>query len=330
VFYDLYNEVTYLLLNYFIFLFTGRSYNQPNFCTYAAWNPDATTFADNTTVGTNPNDVYITINNTVYVAETNLNQVQVWLQGSSIPTTTFSAGLNSPYSVFASILGDIYIDNGAVNGRVDEWASNATNSTVEMYSNGICYDLFFDIYDNLFCSLNSLHQVIKKSFNDNANTTTIAAGNGINGSGSYMLNGPRGIFVDIKFNLYVADCGNNRIQFYQSGQLNGTTVIQNGTSGTFILSCPTGLVLDADGYIFITDNDNNRVVASGPNGYRCIVGCSGSGSAANELYGPRSLSFDSYGNIFVVDTGNGRIQKFFLATNSCCKYMLINHKSRFP
>ncbi len=32
-----------------------------------------------------------------------------------------------------------------------------------------------------------------------------------------------------------------------------------------------------------------------------------------------SLSFDSYGNIYVTDTGNQRIQKFVLASNSCCK-----------
>jgi hypothetical protein len=80
-------------------------------------------------------------------------------------------------------------------------------------------------------------------------------------------------------------------------------------------------VLDASGYLFITDYDNHRIIATGPIGLRCIVGCSGyGGSAANELYYPRSLSFDSYGNIYVTDTENQRIQKFFLATNSCCKY----------
>jgi DNA-binding beta-propeller fold protein YncE len=80
-------------------------------------------------------------------------------------------------------------------------------------------------------------------------------------------------------------------------------------------------VLDASGYLFITDYNNHRIIATGPIGLRCIVGCSGyGGSAANELYYPRSLSFDNYGNIYVTDTENQRIQKFFLATNSCCKY----------
>jgi hypothetical protein len=299
----------------------GRSYTQPTFCTYAAWNPNATTWATNTTLGSYPSDIFIDIKNNIYVAETDLNQVQIWLQGSSIPTTTISADINSPYSVFASILGNIYVDNSAFNGRIDEWTVNATSSNVAMYTNGTCYDIFADTYDNLYCSLNNLHLVIKKSFDNDPNTSTIVAGNGTNGSALNMLNGPRGIFVDTKFNLYVADCGNNRIQFFQSGQLNGTTLIENVSIETITLSCPSALVLDADGYLFITDYNNNRIIATGPNGVRCIVGCSGYGSGANELYEPRSLSFDSSGNIFVTDTGNQRIQKFALATNSCCKYI---------
>ncbi len=309
-----------LVYSRFIMLL-GRSYNLPEFCTYAEWNPNGITFADNTTVGSYPSDIFISATNAIYVAETDLNQVQMWLPGSSIPTTTISANLNTPYAVFASIIGDIYIDNGAVNNRVDQWILNATANVVGMYSNATCYDLFVDIYDNLYCSINSMHVVMKRSFNDDPDTLTIAAGTDTNGSGIYMLNGPRGIFVDTKFNLYVADCGNNRIQVFQSNQLNGTTVVQNATIDNITLSCPTAIVLDASGYLFITDYDNHRIIATGPIGLRCIVGCSGyGGSAANELYYPRSLSFDSYGNIYVTDTENQRIQKFFLATNSCCKY----------
>jgi hypothetical protein len=147
------------------------------------------------------------------------------------------------------------------------------------------------------------------------------AGNVSAGSTSNMLNGPNGIFVDINFILYVADCGNARIQQFQPGQLNGTTVVGNGAPGTFTLSGPVAVTTDGDGYLFIVDYYGNRIVGSGPNGYRCVIGCSGlSGSASDQLYYPRSFSFDSFGNIFVVDTGNSRIQKFMLATNSCGKF----------
>jgi hypothetical protein len=273
--------------------------------------------------------VFVDTNNTFYVTERDLDRIQVWLQGSMTPTRNMSAGLVSPSAVFATINGDVYIDNGASNGRVDKWTLNATNSVTAMYVNSRCYGLFVDINDNLYCSNGDLHQVVKKASYDNASTSTIIAGTGSYGSAPNMLNNPRGIFVDIELNLYVADCTNNRIQLFRSGQLNGTTEAGSGAPGTITLNCPTGVILDADGYLFIADYDNQRVISSGLNDYRCIAGCTGmSGSAPNQLNHPHTLSFDSYGNLFVADTANNRIQKFFLATNSCGKCSIIAYASK--
>jgi hypothetical protein len=121
--------------------------------------------------------------------------------------------------------------------------------------------------------------------------------------------------------LYVADCGNNRIQLFRPGELNGTTVAVQGATENITLHCPSDVTLDIDGYLFIADQNNNRIVGSGPGGFRCIIGCSGSvGTAPNELYNPSYFAFDSYGNIFVTDMYNNRIQKFLLDQNSCGKY----------
>jgi hypothetical protein len=155
---------------------------------------------------------------------------------------------------------------------------------------------------------------------DQSNITTIVAGTGVQGSTSNMLYLPRGIFVDINFDLYVADCYNNRIQLFSLGQLNATTIAGNeSTSPTITLYHPSGIVLDGDNYLFIVDQGNNRIVGSGPNGFRCLVGCSGSGSASDQLNNPWSLSFDSYGNMFVTDQSNNRIQKFLSLNNSLGK-----------
>ena len=164
----------------------------------------------------------------------------------------------------------------------------------------------------------SLHTVLKNSFNDDANTSTVVAGNGTNGSASYLLSAPAGIFVTTSFSLYVADSGNDRVQLFLSGQLNGTTKAGNGAPGTISLDNPSGVVLDGQGYLFIVDRGNNRIVGSGPGGFRCIVGCTGTnGCASNQLLAPRRMSFDSVGSIFVVDGGNQRIQKFVLTRNTC-------------
>ncbi|CAF4342169.1 unnamed protein product, partial [Adineta steineri] len=168
------------------------------------------------------------------------------------------------------------------------------------------------------CSVRHRHIVTKKLSNNSANTTTTIAGNGIAGSGPYMLNIPRGIFVDVGLNLYIADCGNNRVQLLQQGYTNMTTVVGYGSNQTIRLQCPTSVVLDADGYLFIADYYNQRIIGSNANGYRCILGCTnGNGSASNQLSQPWSLSFDSYGNIYVNDAGNSRLQKFLFISNSC-------------
>jgi DNA-binding beta-propeller fold protein YncE len=168
----------------------------------------------------------------------------------------------------------------------------------------------------------SHNQVVKKWLNDSTSTVPIAAGTGTPGSTSDLLSSPYGIFVDINFDLYVADYGNHRIQLFRSGQLNGTTVVGATSSSTTIrLNLPTGIVLDADKNLFIVDQSNHRIIRSGPNGFQCLVGCSNlSGQAANQLFNPRTFSFDTHGNMFVTDRSNDRIQKFILSTNSCSKH----------
>ncbi len=223
------------------------------------------------------------------------------------------------FGIFVTINGDIYIDNGWMYGRVDKWTPNGTSYITAMYVNDVCVSLFVDINDNLYCCLGNLHKVIKKAFNDSANFSTIIAGNGTDVSTPYTLSYPRGIFVDIKFNLYVADLVNDRIQLFPPGNLSGTTLAGNGAPQTIALNWPTGVVLDADGYLFIVEFLNFRIVGSGPTGFRCLFGCYGGGPASNQLNGPWSLSFDSYGNMFVADRSNYRIQKFILMTSLCGK-----------
>jgi hypothetical protein len=156
------------------------------------------------------------------------------------------------------------------------------------------------------------HQVVKRSLKDPEMTSVIvAAGTGSQGPVFNELNSPRGIFVDVNFDLYVADCFNHRVQLFQSGESNGITVAgSTSPNPTINLNYPTGIVLDAEKYLFIVDSGNNRIVRSSLNGFRCLVGCYGQGSQSNRLNGPISLSFDRSGNMFVADQWNSRIQKF--------------------
>lgn len=280
-------------------------------------------------MGASPNGLFVDINNTVYVANRANNRIQVWSHGSSVLTRTITGGVLSPFSVFATNDGDIYVDNGATDRRVDKWMFNATRNSSVMSVKDSCYGLFIDVNSNLYCSMQSFHQVLMKSLDSNLSMWTIAGGGDCSGSASNRLFNPRGIFVDTDLNLFVADCGNDRIQKFSSRQLDAITVAGTRVNGTISLNCPTGIILDGNGYLFITDSFNHRIVASGPNGFRCIVGCSTvAGSSSTALNTPSDLKFDSYGNIFVVDRNNSRIQKFILIPNTNYRKYLLQKQTR--
>ncbi|CAF3688219.1 unnamed protein product, partial [Adineta steineri] len=118
------------------------SFNQPKFGAYAAWDSIGFTFATSSIVGTSPYGIFVDTNNTVYVANRANNQIRIWSSGSTTLTRNITSGVNSPYSIFATITGDIYVDNGYTNNRVDKWASNRSISTSVMQVQDACYDLF--------------------------------------------------------------------------------------------------------------------------------------------------------------------------------------------
>ena len=298
------------------------SYNQPKFSPSTVWNVTAVTFANRQTVGIQAHGLFVDINNTVYVAERSLNQVQVWGEGNTSPMRNISGGLIAPLTIFVTISGNVYVDNGLYNGRVDMWMPNSTTSVVAMYVTGGCFGLFADLHENIYCTDGNHHQVLKNSFSDPANASSIVAGTGKPGAASNMLNNPRGIFVGTTFNLYVADCYNNRVQLFPPGQSNGTTVLGSGsTTTTITLSCPDSVILDADGRLFVSDLGNARIVGWGINGYQCVAACRGfAGSASDALDNPYGLYFDSYGNIFISDTRNDRIQKFLVMNKTDGKF----------
>ena len=85
-----------------------------------------------------------------------------------------------------------------------------------------------------------------------SNGTVIGGVAGSPGSTSTQLKGPRGITLDQWNNLYVADFGNDRVQFFCSGNTTGITIAENGTGGTS-LSGPYYLKLDSELNLYVTE-----------------------------------------------------------------------------
>ena len=295
------------------------SYNQPKLSPNASWNPNATTFANRSIVGLNPRGIFIDINDTIYVADSTNNRIQIWLGDSILPVKSIAGNLSEPIAVFYTITGDIYV--GDLSSRIHECSSDTSICTSVIYTNSSCFGLFVDISNTIYCSMGSRHLVAKQRLKANTTIWTTVAGNDTAGNSTNMLQFPRRIFVDTNFDLYVADAGNNRIQLFRQGQADGITVAGDASPNlTITLNWPTAVILDADKYLFVTDARNDRIVRSGPYGFRCIAGCSGlNGSASDQFSYPSALSFDSYGNLYVLDHYNHRLQKFSLIRNTSGK-----------
>lgn len=292
------------------------SYNQPKFCPNPVWNPNGITFADSSTFRGQPESIFVDTNDAIYLTDDYSRDVTVFYDGKVTHTSSWLYFFYSVRGLFVTTNGDIYTSGRHLRDDIYKWVANTRQWVLLIPLKGDCEALFIDTNDNIYCSDRLGHQIVKRSLKNNPNAAIIVAGNGAAGSLSHMLHHPRGIFVDINLDLYVADSSNNRIQRFVNGQLNGITVAGNNL--TIKLLHPTGIVLDAEKHLFIVDHFNHRIVRSGSNGFQCVVGCSNSwGSASNQFKNPLFMSFDSLGNIFVTDYDNYRVQKFLLVTNLC-------------
>ena len=295
----------------------GQSYNRPIFPPNSTWNQNATTVANNFTIGSYPWALYIDMNNSIYTINRDNGQILIWMNNSNDPNLILYTQLSSDaYSIFVTTNGQIYVGDSNTTKQIIQFSNSYSNqtTTIATVSSSNNYGLFVDLNNTLYYSINGLHKVVKKSLNSNSSTMTTVAGNGSNGSTLNLLSRPYGIFVDTNFDLYIADSNNNRIQLFRLGQINGITVAGNTSPNiTISLNGPTNVILDGNKYLFITDGDNHRIIGSDENGFRCIVACSmSSGATSNQLFYPRSIAFDSFGNLFVADQANNRIQKFYL------------------
>ncbi|CAF4053061.1 unnamed protein product, partial [Adineta steineri] len=304
------------------------SFNQPKFCPTATWNPNGITIANQSIVGQKPTAIFVSTNNTIYVANIENSTIVIWQKESVNPAKNISGSFRQPNSLFVTSNGDIYIDDGYYNGRVQKWIAETNIFVTVMNINSSCDGLFVDINDTLYCSMSKHHQVVKRSLNDSMMTSNpVAAGTGTLGSAPNQLYFPSGIFVDVNFDLYVADCENHRVQLFQSGKSNGIIVAgRTSPHQTIELNYPREIILDAEKYLFIVDQNNHRIIGSGLNGFRCLVGCYGKGLQSNQLFFPHGLSFDRSGNMFVTDQSNHRIQKFNYLKRYCANTSSIIQK----
>lgn len=150
----------------------------------------------------------------------------------------------------------------------------------------------------------------------NPTFTQIAGGTSFAGSTQYLFSSPYDLTIDTYGYVYVADCGNNRIQRLPPGSNVGTTIagftLGSGSSRSELYN-PAAILLDNNGQMYIADSYNYRVLRwriGEPMG-TVIAGGNGLGSTYDKLGRCVGIFLDPYYNIYVSDYGNNRVTRWF-------------------
>jgi RHS repeat-associated protein len=133
---------------------------------------------------------------------------------------------------------------------------------------------------------------------------------GFEGSAPGGLSRPFQPALDSEGNVWVTDCGNNRVEKFSS---EGKELATYGPEvpGKGTLSCPRGIAINQTAHTaYVVDSGNDRVVlvSTTTGGFQGTFGSAGQG--AGQLQNPAGVALDSSGDVWVADQGNQRIAEF--------------------
>lgn len=255
-----------------------------------------------------PNDIFVTANGTLYVADYGNSCVQIFWPTNT--TAIFSQKrMGQPLSVYVDNTSNYYVvEYISTINRISKWSINQT-----MFTLTDAYGIAMDSSKNLYISTLG-NTIIFWNSTSNKNTTIVSA--------SFGLYKPRHIFLDEPNQaLYIADSWNNRIVKLRLGTGNLTVVAGGNGIGTAAnqLNTPAGVcVSKRDGAIYVADTYNNRIqkwVANRTVGSTVLGNANGtSGNGIYELNAPYSVALDPAEQfLYVADSDNNRIQRIALS-----------------
>ncbi|CAF1044652.1 unnamed protein product [Adineta steineri] len=241
--------------------------------------------------------------NSLYVADSNNNRVLKFPSGSTNATYgTVVAGdngagtganqLNNPRSIIVDSSGTLYIAD-TYNNRIQRWLQNATSGiTIVGGIQGTASDQLYFPETVLFDKYEPTWDKWKQ------NAITVAGGNG-QGQELNQLNGPVGIFIDKKKNIFIADWMNHRIVQWEYNAKEGHIIADRNQMQQ--LDLPTDVIVDQQNHsIIIADQGNRRVIQYSNQTQQILIDnidCCG-------------LAMDKYGFLYVSDGKKNEVRRW--------------------
>jgi sugar lactone lactonase YvrE len=135
---------------------------------------------------------------------------------------------------------------------------------------------------------------------------------GVAGVDNQHFADPKGVAFDNQGRVYVADCGNNRVQIFNSAGIWVALIGTGWGEGDYQFKCPSGVAIDNSGYIYVADADNHRIqIFDNTRAYVDTLGVTGVPGTDNEHFKwPQDVEVDADGNIYTAEWANHRVQKF--------------------
>jgi hypothetical protein len=233
-------------------------------------------------------------------AEAVLGQPSLMIIGSSSGTAAGARDIYSPDGLAISAAGSLYVVDQKHSRvvRFDHAATIASGASANGVLGQPGFGFRFPVWQtsqsgmfnpiSIFCSGTTLfvsdggnNRILRfdnaDSKPDGANADAVLGQSDFDtfrvGDGDTGLNGPTQIYVDGSDNLWVADCGHNRVLMFPNA-----TTFTNGEAATLVLGqknftshfygaptsstfkAPFGVYGDTEGNIYVADNNNNRIL----------------------------------------------------------------------